>query len=145
MSIHVAIERMRKSFGPGLEAVVASRAAPLASLLEGISDVQCTPEEFVGAAAELSTEQARLLLTATLHRSMAYSTELLSLEEAKSIAAEFVESAGQNARFYSTCEASDEFSGIGGWSIMVTGHTFESILYCVGEQESALIAVMEED
>lgn len=76
---------------------------------------------------------------------MAYSVELLPIEVARSLASEFILAAGEDAQFFSTCEAIDEVSGIGGWALMVTSHTFESVLYCAGTKESALLVAVDED
>lgn len=136
---------MQRAFGPWLEAVVLPGQVDVAELLDGISDVKCTPTEFHGAATRLSTEQAQVLLVATLHRSMAYSADILPIEEARSLASDFILAAGEDAQFFSTCQAIDEVSGIGSWALMVTNHTFESVLYCAGTKESALLVVVDED
>ncbi len=144
MSLAEPIEKMRQALGPCFEAVFQQGEVPFASLVSGISDVQCTPEEFTALALQLSPEQAKVLLVATLHRSMAYSSELLSLENARELASEFIAKAGENASFYSTCEVEDEVSGVGSWRLMITSHTFESVLYCKGA-ESALLVMIDED
>lgn len=76
---------------------------------------------------------------------MAYSVDILPIELARSLAAEFICAAGEDAQFFSTCEAIDEVSGIGSWSLMVTSHTFESVLYCTGSRASALLVAVDED
>jgi hypothetical protein len=86
-----------------------------------------------------------VLLAATLHRSLAYSSPLLPIEEARALASAFIAAAGSGARFSSTCQAEDEFNGVASWSLMVTHYTFESVLYCVGEHESALLVTVDED
>lgn len=136
---------MQEAFGPWLEGVVRPGRVAVAELLGGICDVKCTPTEFLGAATPLSAEQARVLLVATLHRSMAYSVDIMPIEEARSLASEFILAAGEDAQFFSTCEAIDEVSGIGGWAVMVTNHTFESVLYCTGSRASALLVAVDED
>lgn len=76
---------------------------------------------------------------------MAYSVDIMPIEEARSLASEFILAAGEDAQFFSTCEAIDEVSGIGGWAVMVTNHTFESVLYCTGSRASALLVAVDED
>ncbi|MCP5283771.1 MAG: hypothetical protein H6933_02615 [Burkholderiaceae bacterium] len=96
-------------------------------------------------AKELSATQAQALVTTTLHRTLAYGTELLRLEDARRLAEELVAAAGPEARFFSNCDVADELSGVCGWKFMVTAHTFESVLYCVGTNESALLVACDED
>jgi hypothetical protein len=136
---------MQEAFGPWLEGVVLPGQVAVAELLGRITDAQCTPTEFLDAAISLSPEQARVLLVATLHRSMAYSVDIMPIEQARSLAADFIVAAGDDAQFFSTCEAVDEVSGIGGWTVMVTNHTFESVLFCTGSKASALVVVVDED
>jgi hypothetical protein len=145
MSLAAHVARMQEALGPCFEGVIQPSSTGLSTLLEGISDARCTAEEFTRAARSLSPQQARMLLAATLHRSMAYSSEMLPLETAKELASSFVSAAGAGAQFYSTCYAEDEVSGVGNWHVIVTGHTFESVLYCVGAHESALLVVTDED
>jgi ethanolamine ammonia-lyase large subunit len=114
-------------------------------MLQKIDDVQCSAEDFRSQARVLSAEQAQTLITATLHREMAYSVELLPLDEARSLASEFISAAGPEATYFSSCAVADEVSGVGGWYFMVTTHTFESVLYCVGKRETALLVAIDED
>lgn len=145
MSLSATAKEMQQAFGPWLEAIVCPGRPAFGALLAQVSDVRCTPEEFMTAARQLGPDEARTLLTATLHRSMAYSSEILSLEEARRLASKFVAAAGEEAEFYSTCEAEDEVSGVGSWQLLVTSHTFESVLYCKGPQECALLVAVDED
>lgn len=128
------------------EVAVQRNPVDLATLLSEISCAKCTPDEFMRGADEIDSEAARILLTATLHRSMAYASEVfMPLEEARELASRLITSAGAGARFYSTCIASDEVSGVSAWKVMVTPNTFESVLYCVGSGESALLVAVAED
>jgi hypothetical protein len=145
MSLRATVEKLKKVDFPQMEIAVKESPCSLNELLQEIADVQCTAEEFEQKAKQLSLEEARTLLTATLHRSMAYSNELMPIEEARALASELVENVGKNASYYSNCEALDEFNGVGGWLFMVTNYTFESVLYCVGENEAALLVAIDED
>lgn len=145
MSLALSVSKMQDAFGPWLEGVVRPGRVAVDELLNDISDVICTSAEFLSAAKPLSAEQAQVLLVATLHRSMAYSVDILPIEEARSLAAEFIYAAGADAQFFSTCEAIDEVNGIGSWNLMVTSHTFESVLYCTGGSASALLVAVDED
>lgn len=129
-----------------LEVAVHRNPVDLATLLSKISYAKCTAGEFMRGANEIDSEAARILLTATLHRSMAYASEVfMPLDEARELAIKLITSAGAGARFYSTCIASDEVSGVSAWKITVTPNTFESVLYCVGSGESALLVAVAED
>jgi hypothetical protein len=145
MSLIQAIEQIDKATNSRLSAVVRPMPADLAEMLKSIGNVQCEADAFMRQALELTAEQARILITATLHRDMAYSVELLPLAEARSLAKVFIAAAGSEARYFSNCEVIDEVSGVGSWSFMVTTHTFESVLYCIGEAEAALLVAIDED
>jgi hypothetical protein len=145
MTLVSAAGRLCEAFGSSLQARVAQSPADLSSLLAEVGATQCSASEFLNATEALEPEQAATLLVATLHRSIAYSTEILPIDQARTLAADFIAAAGPDASFYSTCEAADEFNGIGGWSLMITGHTFESVLYCVGRAETALLVAVDED
>lgn len=144
MSLTEAVARIREVF-PAMEVSIGTTPVSLAALLEDITDVQCTAGEFASKARLLSTEEARTLITATLHRGMAYSVEIMPIEEARSLSSQLVSAAGEGAQFFSNCHAADEINGIGSWTFMVTSHTFESVLYCVGKYESALLVAIDED
>jgi hypothetical protein len=145
MSLAAVVEKIQSSMYPTLEGVTRQSPAQLEQLLCEITEVQCTAKEFQEKACSLSAEQAKTLMTATLHRSLAYGAELLALEQARELAEQLVEAAGPEASFFSNCEVTDEVSGIGGWRFMVTKYTFESVLYCVGRHESALLVAVDED
>jgi hypothetical protein len=144
MSLAAAVAKIEVAF-PEIEAAVLTAPTSLAVLLQHISNIQCTAEEFERQAKRLSAEEARTLLTATLHRSMAYSTELLPLEQARDLASQLISAVGNDAQFFSNCFADDEVNGVGQWGFMVTSHTFESVLYCVGKHENALLVATDED
>jgi hypothetical protein len=145
MSLSAVIEKMQRQALPHMEAVVREASADLALLLCEVSDVQCTAQEFIEHAEELTEANARTLLTATLHRSLAYGSQILPLSQARQLAQEFINAAGHGAKFYSTSHAVDEVNGVASWSLLVTTHTFESVLYCVGQEESALLVEIDED
>jgi hypothetical protein len=145
MSLAATVERIQASIYPTLEGVVRDSPAELAEMLSQITNVRCTAEEFVAKAHQLSAEEARTMITATLHRSLAYGASLLPLPDARELAAQFVEAAGPGALFFSNGHAADEVNGVGGWTFMVTSHTLESVLYCTGKSESALLVAVDED
>lgn len=120
---------------------------PLAELLGKIEWVRCSAEEFTREVRAISCEEARILVGATLHRSMAFSSfEYMPLDRARDLASAFVAQLGVGAKFYSTCGVPDhEAAGVGGWYFQITKHTFESVLYCVGTQQAALLVAIEED
>lgn len=130
---------------PTLEAVVHPTPVSLAELLDNITDVQCTAEEFLLYSRRIAAEEAQRLITATLHRSLAYPVELVPLEQARALASQVIASAGRDAEYYTNCEVTDEQPGVAGWDFMVTSHTFESVLLCVGRHETALLVAAEED
>ncbi len=144
MSLADAIAKIEAVF-PELEVVVRAAPTSLSALLPHISDVKCTAEEFQREAKHLSADEARVLVTATLHRSMAYSVEIMPLEQARDLASQLISAIGKDANYFSNCFADDEVNGVGQWSFMVTSHTFESVLYCVGKHENALIVAIDED
>jgi hypothetical protein len=145
MSLATAVERVQGSVYPTLEGVARRSPADLDEMLSTITGARCTALEFQEKALRLSREQARTLITATLHRTLAYGAELLPLGEARKLAQEFVEAAGAEAQFFSNCLVTDEVSGVGGRHFMVTTYTFESVLYCMGKNESALLVAVDED
>jgi hypothetical protein len=144
MSLRAATSEIQAACSE-LECFVVESSAALQTLLSNVPHVQCSAEQFERQALELSVEEAEKLIVATIHRSMAYSIERMPLAEARTAASEFVGLAGTKVKYFSNCSVPDEVSGIGGWLFMVTSHTFESILYCVGEHESALLIEVDED
>jgi hypothetical protein len=132
MSLAQAVAKIEESIHPALESVARQTPANIAELPAEIPDVKCSAAEFEQWKRQLSGDQAAMLLTATLHRCMAYAVELLPLQEARSLAGALITAAGPGATHFSKRQVDDEVSGIGGWSFMVTSHTFESILYGEG-------------
>lgn len=145
MSLATAVEKVQGSIYPNLEGVARQSPANLDEMLSRITEVRCTGFEFQEKAVRLSREQARTLITATLHRTLAYGAELLPISEARKLAEEFVEAAGADAQFLTNCVVTDEVSGVSCWHFMVTSYTFESVLYCIGKKESALLVAVDED
>ena len=128
---------------------IAVRGDPnsLIELLTETKDVCRTANDFESNARSIGAEEARRLIVATLHRSMAYSSEeYMPIDKARAFASRFLAYFGSGARFLSTCCAppSDD-SGISGWYYMMTRNTFESVLYCVSEDLSALLVSTDED
>jgi hypothetical protein len=144
MSLRAATSEIQTAC-PELECFVIESSAALQALLGNVMDVQCSAEQFERQAIELSVEEAKTLIVATIHRSMAYSIERMTIGDARIAASKFVGRAGTKVKYFSNCCVLDEVSGIGGWRFMVTSHTFESVLYCVGEHKSALLIEVDED
>jgi hypothetical protein len=128
-----------------MEVAVCSAPCSAEELFKKLPVVRCTHAEFMAAARLLTSEEARVLLTATLHRSMAYAKELAPLDVARRLALCFVEAAGPGAMFYSSSDAADEVTGVNAWRHMLTEHTFEAVLYCEGKDESAMLVLVDED
>jgi hypothetical protein len=145
MKLAAAVTRMCEAFGL-LDASVASSPAELEAMLAEVGATECTAAEFLGVVKRLQPRQAANLLTCTLHRSSAYcSHEFMPLEEARVLAADFIDAAGPGATLYSTGLVSDELRRIGPAYVVLTTSVFETVLYCVGAKESALLLVKEDD
>ena len=145
MKLAAAVARMCEAFGL-LNTSVASSPAELEAMLAEVGATECTAAEFLGVVKRLQPQQAANFLTCTLHRSRAYySHEFMPLEEARVLAADFVDAAGPGATFYSTGVVSDELRRIGPAYVVLTTSVFESVLYCVGARETALLLVKEDD
>lgn len=145
MSLTAILKTIQESVFPEIEGTAWKSPVGLAEMLAAITDIRCTANEFQAKALRLSPEQAETLITATLHRTMAYGSEVLPLVEARRLSQEFVRAAGPDAEFLSNCIVTDEVSGVGGWQFKVTTHTFESVLCCLGKSESALLFAIDED
>ena len=145
MSLAEAVARVEGAIYPTLEAVVRAAPVDLRDLLSGITAVQCSAEQFEREAKQLSAEEAKVLLIATLHRSLAHSVEIMPIAQARELTTQFIAAAGADARYFSNCDVTDELNGVGGWRFMVTSYTFESVLYCITQEECALLVAVDED
>ena len=126
-----------------LEFAVGPKGFSFGQLLLGIDSAACTPDKFPLATSQITSQDAKHLLAVMLHKGMAYEQEIMPWSTACRLAQSFVSEAGEGAQFFSTNGVNE--NSITGWSFQVTRHTFESILFCIGQNESVLLVVTDED
>jgi len=136
---------MSDAFGL-LDAAVGPSTASLDALLAEVGAPGWSGTEFMDLVYELQSQQAASLLVDALHRSRAYSHEFMPIAEARALVADFIAAAGPGAVFYSTNRAAEEPRANDCASIVVlTESVFETIVYCVGPAEAALLLITEDD
>lgn len=146
--MHVAIQaaRIRQEFHGALEIAIGPAAASLQDLIAQLSDIECSAQDLAPEMRSISTAEARLLVSATLQKGMAYSNEYMSTARASTLATTFISSFRSEARFSSpTCIPDDYTQTVGGRYFNVSTHTFESALLGRGEHESAFFLAIDED
>jgi hypothetical protein len=126
-----------------LEFSVGPKGFGFGQLLLSIDSAACDPDKFPLETSQITTQQAEHLLAVMLHKGMAYQEEIMPWPTACRLAQSFVSEIGEGAEFFSTTRVNDR--SITGWSFQVTRHTFEAILLCIGQDQSALLVVTDED
>ena len=109
-----------------------------------VDELNCSYKEFLAAAKSIDTRQAQRLLSAMFHQSLAYNDVIMPIEQARSLAHEFLSSLDEPVRFYSNCYSDDDVNGVGSWN-SVTNSTFEALLYCETAKHSILVIALDED
>ncbi|MCD1598438.1 hypothetical protein [Rheinheimera aquimaris] len=109
-----------------------------------VDELNCSYKEFFAAAKLIDISQAQTLLSAMFHQRLAYSDVIMPIDQARSLAHEFLSNLDEPAKLYSNCFSDDEVSGVGSW-IPVTDRTFEALLYCETEKHSILVIAVDED
>ncbi|MEE2023128.1 hypothetical protein [Alkalimonas mucilaginosa] len=115
-----------------------------AEIIPLVDGLDCSYIEFLAAAKSIDAHQAQTLLSAILHQTLAYHAVIMPIEQARSLAHEFLSSLDEPVKFYSNCFCDDDVSGVGSWN-PVTDSTFEALLYCETTNNSILFFAVDED
>lgn len=145
MKLAAAVDRMSESFGLLAASVVRSPAS-LETLLAEVGAPGWSAAEFMGLVNQLQPQQASNLLVASLHRSRTYAShEFMPLKEARALVDDFIDAAMPGAVFYSTNRVSDEPGSSDSTVVVLTDSVFETVVYCAGVTETALLLITEDD
>jgi len=138
------IKIIKEKAAPYIEFFIVNEPSGFDSIAKKIENFDCTIEQFFSASKQIESWEAEILMSATIHQTLAYQEEIVPIEVARDLAYKFINSLDANVKLYSNCVSDDDVSGIGSWNPL-TNNTFESLLYCETNTNSILVYSFDED
>ncbi|MBW4626543.1 MAG: hypothetical protein KME49_13840 [Brasilonema octagenarum HA4186-MV1] len=93
---------------------------------------------------EVNQEDAQKILSFIMTKDLAYSVQLMSLEEAENIIVKLFEFFPEHCKFFTNASFRNNYSGISGWD-SITKATFDTGIIVVSDRRIGILWVQDED